>query len=79
MLSEIRNAAREARQMGFLATAEAMEMFADTHIEVTGELLAMGGELEQAVKNQENELEESQCGASAKYCCGAVRRVRKCG
>ncbi len=77
MLTQIRNAAREARQLGFLATADAMEMFADTHVETTGKLFALEGEREQSVQNQENELENSQCGASAKNCCSIVRRVRK--
>lgn len=77
MLTQIRDAAREARQLGFIATAEAMELFADTHVEMTAKLATLRGGREQAFQNEENELEKRRCGASAENCCSIVRRVHK--
>ncbi len=68
MLKQIRDAAHEARHSGFLATADALEMFANTHIETTVKLFAVEGEREQAVPNQENDFGNGRRGASAKNC-----------
>ncbi len=66
MLKQIRNAANVARLSGFKATADAMEMFADTHIKTTVKPFAVEGEKE--LLDQEKDIGIERNGASAKNC-----------
>lgn len=66
MLKQIKTAAIEARLSGFKATADALEMFANTHIETTVRLFAVEGE--RAKLDQEKDIGIGRRGASAKTC-----------
>lgn len=66
MLKQIIHAATEARLSGFQATADALEMFANTHIETTVRLFTV--EVEKAGLNQEINVGSKRRGASAKNC-----------
>jgi len=66
MLEQIKTAAIEARLAGFSATADALEMFANTHIEMTVRLFAVEGE--RAKLDLEKDIGIGRLGASAKNC-----------
>lgn len=78
MLKEMRETASEARQLGFSATANAMELFAELYVRPTRRLPPVeGGQTSRSV-NQEDCLESERSGAAAEGCQSNIRRMSKC-
>lgn len=77
MLKEMRETASEARQLGFSATANAMELFAELYVKPTRLLPPVEGGQKSRSVNQEDYLESERSGASAESCQSNIRRMSK--
>jgi len=77
MLKEMREAASEARQFGFSATANAMELFIEPHGKPAKRLSPVEGGQKSRLANQEDCLETERSGAAAESCQRNIKRMSK--